>query len=322
MSKIGLNYLANLQNENTAITQINDNSSIIQTAFDNTLSRDGTQPNVMSASIDMNSNPILNLPTPGSNYEPLRLIDANTIKTGGSITVSPLPTGGTANQVLTKNSSTNYDVSWKDSTGARAPTFSIRSTAGSGTYTTPANCLYLEVEMVGGGGGGWGSGVSATSGTNGGDSFFGTYQCTGGQTGLTQAAGGLPGNAFGVAGNLNLFGQQGQSGNTAVFPSPGGDGGCSPLGGNGKGGSMGAGVGGNGVSNTGSGGGGGGASASTVNSGGGGGSGGYMRTLITNPASSYFYQVGSGGFGGNAGTNGAVGGVGGAGVIVIKEYYQ
>src|SRR5262249_60317605 len=34
----------------------------------------------------------------------------------------------------------------------------IQLLAGSGTYTTPANTFYLEVEMVGGGGGGGGSG--------------------------------------------------------------------------------------------------------------------------------------------------------------------
>jgi len=41
---------------------INGNNAAIETAFDNTLSRDGSSPNQMEANIDMNSNRILNLP--------------------------------------------------------------------------------------------------------------------------------------------------------------------------------------------------------------------------------------------------------------------
>ena len=47
------------------------------------------------------------------------------------------------------------------------PTITVY-TSGSGTYTTPANTKYLQVEMVGGGGGGTGSGT--TSGNLGGSS--------------------------------------------------------------------------------------------------------------------------------------------------------
>lgn len=60
MAKITLNDLSNLQNENTAVTKINQNNSILETALENTLSRDGTLPNQMEADFDMNSNDILN----------------------------------------------------------------------------------------------------------------------------------------------------------------------------------------------------------------------------------------------------------------------
>lgn len=49
---------------------INSNNAAIETAFDNTLSRDGSTPNQMEASIDMNSNKVLNLPNATSNSEP------------------------------------------------------------------------------------------------------------------------------------------------------------------------------------------------------------------------------------------------------------
>lgn len=88
MSKITLANLANLQNETTAITTINSNSTTIQTAMDNTVSRDGTSPNQMNAAFDMNSNQILNLPQPISGASPLRLQDYNTLISGGTIFVS------------------------------------------------------------------------------------------------------------------------------------------------------------------------------------------------------------------------------------------
>lgn len=74
-SKITLTDLANLQNETTAVNAINNNNADITTAFNNTLSRDGTSPNQMSASLDMNSNRILNLATPLLGTDAARLVD-------------------------------------------------------------------------------------------------------------------------------------------------------------------------------------------------------------------------------------------------------
>lgn len=119
MTKITLGNVGSIQqNPTTAQSEINTNFSTIQTAMDNTLSRDGTAPNQMGASLDMNSNTILNLPTPLDNFSPLRLIDVSTLNGAGTINVSPLPTGGTTGQVLSKNSNTNYDVHWSTATGA------------------------------------------------------------------------------------------------------------------------------------------------------------------------------------------------------------
>lgn len=111
MSKITLQNIANLDSP-TAIAQINANSATIQSAFDNTLSRDGTSPNVMSSNFDMNSFQIINLPAPVSLSSPLRLTDLNSFIGGGTIT--GIPTGGTTGQVLAKNSGTNYDIGWAD----------------------------------------------------------------------------------------------------------------------------------------------------------------------------------------------------------------
>lgn len=55
--------------------KLNENFEAIETAFDNTLSRDGTVPNFMLADIDMNDNPIINLGAPTSPNDAARLID-------------------------------------------------------------------------------------------------------------------------------------------------------------------------------------------------------------------------------------------------------
>lgn len=112
MSKITLTDLVNLQNETTAVSAINNNNAVLETASDNTLSRNGTQPNSMGANLDMNSNRILNLPAPASNSEPARLQDLATLTGGGTIIVNPLPTGGVTGSVLSKNSPANFDASW------------------------------------------------------------------------------------------------------------------------------------------------------------------------------------------------------------------
>lgn len=71
MSKVNLSNLNNLQNENTATATINNNNILITAAVENTISRDGTQPNMMNSELDMNSNKIINLPDAVSDQEPV-----------------------------------------------------------------------------------------------------------------------------------------------------------------------------------------------------------------------------------------------------------
>ena len=67
--------LVNLNNQSSAIANINNNMAAIQTAMEKTLSRDGTSPNAMQSSLDMNGNHILNLPTPTQSTDAVRLQD-------------------------------------------------------------------------------------------------------------------------------------------------------------------------------------------------------------------------------------------------------
>ena len=71
MAKLTATDLTSLTNESTAISQINANFAAVETAMEKTLSRDGTTPNTMSASLDMNSQAIVNLPTPSAGTNPV-----------------------------------------------------------------------------------------------------------------------------------------------------------------------------------------------------------------------------------------------------------
>ncbi|ABA04735.1 per-hexamer repeat gene protein [Nitrobacter winogradskyi Nb-255] len=189
-------------------------------------------------------------------------------------------------------------------------------TTGSGTYTTPAGCKWIEVELIGGGGGGSGSGTSYGNGFAAGNTTFGDLT-GGGANGGANAGRGTGGSASG--GYVNLTGAGGGNG-SGVNSTQGGSGGASPFGGAGAGGAAGAGAGTAAAANTGSGGGGGGVNT-TPNGGGGGGSGGYVKAIINSPTSTYSYSVAAGGNGGSAGTGGAAGGAGGSGIIIVTEHY-
>lgn len=93
MPKLTLNDLANLQNENTAVTNINANSTLIEAAVENTLSRDGTAPNQMEADLDMNSNNILNV---------------NEINLTDGTTLTQLPTSATEGSIIYRG-----DTKWE-----------------------------------------------------------------------------------------------------------------------------------------------------------------------------------------------------------------
>lgn len=110
MSKIdALGPLASLENQTSAIQTINENADKIETAFENTLSRDGSGPNQMEAPLDMNSQRILNLPAPTSDNDPARWTDVKDalVLTGETVIPSLV---GNANKFLTNDGSA---LEWK-----------------------------------------------------------------------------------------------------------------------------------------------------------------------------------------------------------------
>lgn len=73
MTKLVLNDLESLTNEQSALSTMAANNAATKTALENTLSRDGTSPNQMAANFDMNSFEILNLPEATDPTSPVRL---------------------------------------------------------------------------------------------------------------------------------------------------------------------------------------------------------------------------------------------------------
>lgn len=70
MAKLTTTDIATLNT--SAVNTINSNFAAVETAMENTLSRDGTTPNTMGADLDMNSNQIINLPEATTDTEPVR----------------------------------------------------------------------------------------------------------------------------------------------------------------------------------------------------------------------------------------------------------
>lgn len=197
---------------------------------------------------------------------------------------------------------------------------------GSGTYTTPANVLWIRIRMVGGGAGGSGSGTASNGA--GGAGVATCWNTTGAAcTSPVLSAGGA---ATATWGSNPSAGGTASGGNVANFPGQNGSGstnaagavppnGSNSLFGGGGAGTL-IGTGGSALADSGSGGSGGG--NAVVNGGpNAGGAGAYVEHIIGSPAATYTFSVGTGGAGGTAGTSGAAGGSGAAGQIIVEEHY-
>lgn len=77
MAKLTLTDIASLSNETSVVNTINANNAAIEAALEKTYTRDGTSPNTLEATMDANSNRIINLPFPVGDTEPLRKMDSD-----------------------------------------------------------------------------------------------------------------------------------------------------------------------------------------------------------------------------------------------------
>ncbi len=198
------------------------------------------------------------------------------------------------------------------------PTFQKLTSGSTATYTTPTNCTWIKVQMIGGGGGGGGSGsASLGSGGTGGATSFSTYSAAGGIGAVGSGAGsGGTGistttTSWGITGGVGEGGVNG----SAAEVTTGGRGGAAAVIGQFNSGSP---------ANTGCGGPGGNVQVAAGVSGGGGGGGAYTEVILPSSAlaATFTYTIGAGGTAGTAGTGGAAGVAGTTGLILVYEYYD
>ena len=144
MPKLTLADISNLQNETTVTGTINSNNALISAALEKTLSRDGTSPNPMSASLDMNSNKILNLPLPLTDSEPARLIDI------GNAPGYATAAAASAASASTSASTATTQASNASTSAATASTQATTATTQAGIATTQATAAAANATVVAG----------------------------------------------------------------------------------------------------------------------------------------------------------------------------
>lgn len=132
MAKVILSDLANLANENSAVATLNANNTALETALDNTLSRDGSTPNQMQAPLDMNSNRVTNLAAPVGPADAVRFQDITVPKNSTNTTVF-----GTANEITVTQGVGTTTVSLPVTLSFIGRTI-LGGTFSSPTLTTPA----------------------------------------------------------------------------------------------------------------------------------------------------------------------------------------
>ena len=132
MAKLTLNDVGSLNNTTTAKNNINNNSTLIEAALENTLSRNGTSPNTMGAQLDMNSNKVVNLAAPTANSDAARKIDVDNL----TATAAASATAALASEVAAGISETNAAAS--EAAAGTSATNALASETAAGTSATNA----------------------------------------------------------------------------------------------------------------------------------------------------------------------------------------
>lgn len=139
--------LTNLISTYESIVIINNNNDLIETALENTLSRDGTIPNEMNANLDMNSNRILNLTDGQADGDPVTVRQLNAyasadLGSASASAVTIIDSGGHYDAVNVEGALQEvFDDLGANTTGEGASRIGIEDSAGEITATTVEGAL-------------------------------------------------------------------------------------------------------------------------------------------------------------------------------------
>jgi uncharacterized membrane protein len=101
MAKLTLNTIGSRYG---SIDALNDNSDLVEAAFENTLSRDGTGPNNMESDLDMDSNNIINLADGVNNTDAVTVKQLNGalqgVATGNIVKLREIATATTGQTIF------------------------------------------------------------------------------------------------------------------------------------------------------------------------------------------------------------------------------
>lgn len=126
MAKITLQQVGSLTNSLSAQERIDDNSTEIERAVENTLSRDGSLPNAMEADLDMDSNDILNV----------NRLDATEIYIGGTaITATGIGAWGSITGTLSNQTDLQSALNAKEATFSKGSLIQGSNVTLSGTLS-------------------------------------------------------------------------------------------------------------------------------------------------------------------------------------------
>jgi hypothetical protein len=98
-------------------TKINANNAAIETAMENTLSRDGTGPNQMNANLDMNGYKVSNLAAPTASSDAARLVD---LTNSYSLQAAPSPVGQNGKGLVSNGTILTYATILSDASSLNA----------------------------------------------------------------------------------------------------------------------------------------------------------------------------------------------------------
>lgn len=133
-------------------SKINSNFQAIDVALQDAVSRSGQAPNQMDADFDMNGNDILNVDNIDVNTLTIDGVPVSVEVPVGINTDALVPAGGTDGQVLTKLSSTSFDMTWEDPTGGsddslEGPVENILAYGAATTNTGAQNVIAIQAAI-------------------------------------------------------------------------------------------------------------------------------------------------------------------------------